>query len=278
MRYPHLVNRYLRGKRSIGRLILVLGIVLMLVVAHQYSLGIGTLAYAAWGPVAWIMWRIRRMILNRRCRRVRERLSENENTIETAKTPRPPRREENSYLKPKQRGRASLKQRLPTPLIQVWLHFLASLGAPLAVQLHFWVFWAMGADLMSQPVVTRFAPSPTGYLHVGGARTALFSWLMARHFGGSFVLRIEDTDLGAGRMRKSVTSLLDDLRWLGLNWDNSELMFQSKRVDIYNSLIEQLISRGLAYKAYETSGVSWKPQRRIDGSGQVGLISTSGRR
>jgi hypothetical protein len=62
MRYPHLVNRYLRGKRSIGRLILVLGIVLMLVVAHQYTLGIGTLAYAAWGPVAWIMWRIRRMV------------------------------------------------------------------------------------------------------------------------------------------------------------------------------------------------------------------------
>lgn len=62
MRYPHLVNRYLRGKRSIGRLILVLGIVLMLVVAHQYTLGIGTLAYAAWGPVAWIMSRIRRMV------------------------------------------------------------------------------------------------------------------------------------------------------------------------------------------------------------------------
>ncbi|MDP9174754.1 MAG: glutamate--tRNA ligase [Planctomycetota bacterium] len=104
---------------------------------------------------------------------------------------------------------------------------------------------------MSSKIVTRFAPSPTGYLHVGGARTALFSWLLSRHSGGDFLLRIEDTDL-ARSTDESVRSLLDDLKWLGLNWDNSELVFQSKRVDIYNALIEQLISNGMAYQAYET--------------------------
>jgi glutamyl/glutaminyl-tRNA synthetase len=98
--------------------------------------------------------------------------------------------------------------------------------------------------------VTRFAPSPTGYLHVGGARTALFSWLLARHEAGQFLLRMEDTDL-ARSTDESVKSVLEDLRWLGLNWDNSELVYQSKRVDIYNNIIDGLMSRGLAYKAYE---------------------------
>ncbi|MGD0390583.1 MAG: glutamate--tRNA ligase [Tepidisphaeraceae bacterium] len=100
-------------------------------------------------------------------------------------------------------------------------------------------------------ILTRFAPSPTGYLHVGGARTALFSWLLARHAGGAFLLRIEDTD-SARSTEQSVKSVLEDLRWLGLNWDNGQLMYQSGRVEIYNRLIEDLISRGLAYKAYET--------------------------
>jgi glutamyl/glutaminyl-tRNA synthetase len=114
---------------------------------------------------------------------------------------------------------------------------------------------------MSSKVVTRFAPSPTGYLHVGGARTALFSWLLARHFGGEFLLRIEDTDL-ARSTEASVTGVLEDLRWLGLNWDNSELVYQSKRVAIYDRLIEGLISRGMAYKAYETPE-ELEGQRRI---------------
>ena len=103
---------------------------------------------------------------------------------------------------------------------------------------------------MNSKTITRFAPSPTGYLHVGGARTALFSWLLARHEGGQFLLRIEDTDL-ARSTEESVRSVLEDLRWLGLNWDNAELVFQSKRVEIYNRIIDDLISRGLAYKAYE---------------------------
>jgi glutamyl-tRNA synthetase len=105
---------------------------------------------------------------------------------------------------------------------------------------------------MANKVVTRFAPSPTGYLHVGGARTALFSFLLARHFGGQFLLRIEDTDL-ARSTETAVHQLLDDLRWLGLNWDNNELVFQSKRLDKYNAIIDDLIARGLAYKAYETA-------------------------
>jgi glutamyl-tRNA synthetase len=102
-------------------------------------------------------------------------------------------------------------------------------------------------------VVTRFAPSPTGYLHVGGARTALFSWLLARHYGGDgkFLLRIEDTDL-ARSTERATAQLLEDLRWLGLHWDNAELVYQSKRKHVYNAVIDSLIARGLAYKAYET--------------------------
>lgn len=107
---------------------------------------------------------------------------------------------------------------------------------------------------MTTPIVTRFAPSPTGYLHVGGARTALFSWLLARHHGqdGRFLLRIEDTDL-ARSTQQACDQLLEDLRWLGLHWDNPDaLVFQSKRVDLYNRLIADLVSRGLAYEAWET--------------------------
>src|SRR5437764_7301352 len=98
-------------------------------------------------------------------------------------------------------------------------------------------------------VVTRFAPSPTGYLHVGGARTALFNWLLARHTGGKFLLRIEDTDL-ARSTEQAVHQLIEDLRWLGLQWDNAALVYQSKRLDLYNQIIDDLIGRGLAYKAY----------------------------
>ncbi|CAN5358554.1 glutamate--tRNA ligase [soil metagenome] len=109
----------------------------------------------------------------------------------------------------------------------------------------------MSGNSIRQPVVTRFAPSPTGYLHVGGARTALFNWLLARHTGGKYLLRIEDTDL-ARSTEQATVQLLDDLRWLGLNWDNPDLVFQSKRVEEYNRIIDDLLARGLAYKAYET--------------------------
>ena len=109
----------------------------------------------------------------------------------------------------------------------------------------------MTATAKEPTIVTRFAPSPTGYLHVGGARTALFNWLLARHLGGRFFLRIEDTDL-ARSTEQAVHQLVDDLKWLGLDWDNTDLVFQSRRLGIYNRIIGDLISRGLAYKAYET--------------------------
>lgn len=106
---------------------------------------------------------------------------------------------------------------------------------------------------MSTPtIVTRFAPSPTGYLHVGGARTALFNWLLARHTGGQFLLRIEDTDL-ARSTEQACSQLLDDLHWLGLHWDNPDLVRQSQRLHLYNAIIDDLIKRDLAYQAWETT-------------------------
>ncbi|MBP3731096.1 MAG: glutamate--tRNA ligase [Mailhella sp.] len=94
-------------------------------------------------------------------------------------------------------------------------------------------------------VVTRFAPSPTGHLHIGGGRTAIFCWLLARHFGGEFRLRIEDTD--ATRSRQEYTdSILASMKWLGLDWDG-ELTYQSKRLDVYNSYIDRLLETGHAY-------------------------------
>src|SRR6188768_2557878 len=90
------------------------------------------------------------------------------------------------------------------------------------------------------PIRVRFAPSPTGYLHVGGARTALFNWLLARKHGGTFILRIEDTDQGRN-VHDSVEKILDDLRWLSLNYDEGPVVegpygpyYQSQRLDIYN--------------------------------------------
>jgi glutamyl-tRNA synthetase len=107
----------------------------------------------------------------------------------------------------------------------------------------------------------RFAPSPTGYLHIGGARTALFNWLYARHTGGTFVLRIEDTD-AARNSQEAVDVILNGLRWLGLDWDEGPLTpdatgackgdrgpyFQSQRKENYQRRIEALMSRDLAYK------------------------------
>lgn len=105
--------------------------------------------------------------------------------------------------------------------------------------------------MSEKQIITRFAPSPTGYLHVGGGRTALFAWLLARHAGGKFFLRIEDTDL-ARSTEQATLQLLDDLRWLGLHWDNPELMYQSKRKAVYDAIIDRLIAEGKAYKAYES--------------------------
>ena len=95
---------------------------------------------------------------------------------------------------------------------------------------------------------TRFAPSPTGYLHIGGARTALFSWAYARRHGGQFILRIEDTDLERST-EQSVQAILDGMRWLGLDWDEGP-HFQMKRLARYREVAEQLIAAGHAYYDY----------------------------
>ena len=97
-------------------------------------------------------------------------------------------------------------------------------------------------------VVTRFAPSPTGYLHIGGARTALFNWLYARHFGGTFLLRIEDTDR-ARSTQEAVDALLDGLRWLELDWQG-EPIFQFARMNRHAEIAHELVKRGMAYECY----------------------------
>ena len=99
-------------------------------------------------------------------------------------------------------------------------------------------------------VITRFAPSPTGYLHIGGLRTALFSWLWARHNGGEFKLRIEDTDLKRNS-EEALKAIIEAFNWVGLNYDG-EVVYQSKRFDIYKKYIQQLLDEGKAYKCYMT--------------------------
>ena len=94
-------------------------------------------------------------------------------------------------------------------------------------------------------IITRFPPSPTGYLHIGGARTALFNWLYARKNKGKFVLRIEDTD-AARSTKESVDAILESLEWLGMDWDDGPY-FQAQRYSIYNEYIEKLVESGHAY-------------------------------
>src|SRR5437016_10357438 len=110
-------------------------------------------------------------------------------------------------------------------------------------------------------VRVRFAPSPTGFLHIGGARTALFNWLYARHTGGVFILRIEDTD-AARNTQEAVNVILEGLRWLGLDWDEGPATadahgaskglhgpyFQSQRKEVYARRVQELEERGAAYE------------------------------
>jgi glutamyl-tRNA synthetase len=105
-------------------------------------------------------------------------------------------------------------------------------------------------------VRTRFAPSPTGFLHIGGARTALFSWAYARRHGGSFILRIEDTDVGRST-EESVSAILEGMTWLGLDWDEGPF-FQMKRLARYKEAAEQLIASGHAYH-------DWMTKEQLDG-------------
>lgn len=100
------------------------------------------------------------------------------------------------------------------------------------------------------PIRVRFAPSPTGYLHVGGARTALFCWLFARQAGGTFILRIEDTDIERSSA-DMVSGILDGLRWLGIDWDEGPF-YQSQRMDLYRETAEKLLVGGHAYRCFCT--------------------------
>jgi len=99
-------------------------------------------------------------------------------------------------------------------------------------------------------VVTRFAPSPTGYLHIGGLRTALFSWLTARHHDGTFLLRIEDTDLSRNS-EEALEAIIRAFDWVGLNYDG-DVIYQSRRFDLYRQYIDQLLEEGKAYRCYMT--------------------------
>ena len=100
------------------------------------------------------------------------------------------------------------------------------------------------------PIRTRFAPSPTGYLHLGGARTALFSWAYARHFGGTFILRVEDTDLERSTP-EAVEAILEGMKWLGLNHDEGPF-FQMQRMDRYRAVVAQMLAEGTAYHCYSS--------------------------
>ena len=109
----------------------------------------------------------------------------------------------------------------------------------------------MGAGQSDSGVVTRFAPSPTGFLHIGGARTALFNWLFARHHGGKFLLRIEDTDR-ARSTDAAIDAIIDGLQWLGLDWDG-ETVFQFARAARHAEVANQLLESGHAYRCYATA-------------------------
>src|SRR6476646_8735959 len=97
----------------------------------------------------------------------------------------------------------------------------------------------------------RFAPSPTGYLHIGGARTALFNWLFARHHGGTFILRIEDTD-ASRTTAEAVVGITDALGWLGLDWDEGPIR-QSTRLEEHRAAVARLVAGGHAYECFCTA-------------------------
>ncbi|WP_226372707.1 glutamate--tRNA ligase [Allosphingosinicella flava] len=110
--------------------------------------------------------------------------------------------------------------------------------------------WRVSATVQNPQVVTRFAPSPTGFLHIGGARTALFNWLFARHHGGKFLLRIEDTDK-ARSTQAAIDAILDGMHWLGLDWDGHEY-YQSQFAARHAEVAHELLAKGHAYRCYAT--------------------------
>lgn len=125
---------------------------------------------------------------------------------------------------------------------------------------------------MSKKIRVRYAPSPTGLLHIGNARTALFNYLYARHYGGDFIIRIEDTDRKR-HVADGERSQLENLKWLGIDWDESpqthEKYRQSERLDIYQKYINQLLKEGKAYKSYVTEEELIAERERQEASGET---------
>src|SRR3954447_16809726 len=104
---------------------------------------------------------------------------------------------------------------------------------------------------MTETVVTRFAPSPTGFLHIGGGRTALFNWLYARGRGGKMLLRIEDTDRERST-EPAIAAILDGLSWLGLDWDG-DVIYQFARAARHREVVEEMLASGRAYRCYTSA-------------------------
>ncbi len=122
---------------------------------------------------------------------------------------------------------------------------------------------------MTLPVVTRFAPSPTGFLHIGGGRTALFNWLYARARGGKMLLRIEDTDRERST-EPAIAAILDGLRWLGLDWDG-DVVFQNSRSARHREVAEELLAKGHAYRCYTSPEELTEMREKARGEGRSKL-------
>ena len=116
-------------------------------------------------------------------------------------------------------------------------------------------------------VRVRFAPSPTGYLHIGGVRTALFNFLFAKHHGGRFILRIEDTDQGRST-EESIEAILDGMRWLGLAWDEGPFR-QTERRGLYQEAVEKLLASKKAYPCYCLPEELEERRKRAQSEGRI---------
>jgi len=125
--------------------------------------------------------------------------------------------------------------------------------------------------LMTNSIVTRFAPSPTGFLHIGGARTALFNWLYARGRAGRMLLRIEDTDRERST-REAIDAILDGLKWLGLDWDG-EVIYQFSRASRHREVAEQLLAAGRAYRCYATAEELDEMRKKARAEGRTRLYN-----
>src|SRR5205823_8690620 len=122
---------------------------------------------------------------------------------------------------------------------------------------------------MTDSIVTRFAPSPTGFLHIGGARTALFNWLYARKHGGKMLLRIEDTDRERST-EAAIAAILDGLKWLELDWDG-DVIYQFSRAARHREVAEQLRASGKAYHCYPTAEKLTARRKRARAEGRTRL-------